>query len=42
MKKNIVYKMVTDKVVAGLKKEGLQWFKPWSHNGKCVRQILQD
>tara|TARA_R110001632_G_scaffold6654_1_gene27086 strand:+ start:13451 stop:14374 length:924 start_codon:yes stop_codon:yes gene_type:complete len=39
MKKNIVYKMVTDKVVAGLKKEGLQWFKPWSHNGKCVSPI---
>ena len=39
MKNNIVYKMVTDKVVAGLKKEGLQWFKPWSHNGKCVSPI---
>ncbi len=39
MKNNVVYKIVTDKVVAGLKKEGLSWFKPWQHNGECVSPI---
>ena len=27
-----VYKVITDQVIKGLKKEGLSWFKPWTNN----------
>lgn len=29
--KNVVYKMITDKVIEGLKNDGLKWFKPWKN-----------
>jgi len=35
-KKSIVYKMITDMVIDGLKTEGLEWFKPWTSNGQVI------
>jgi len=34
-----VYSIITNKVVEGLEKQGLNWFKPWSTNGNIQTPI---